>query len=458
MPPRGRRGNQGSGRGSGRGRGQIQPSIESQEESQLAQEIADSSISSIASDPDRSENDITPITILGQEYHRAKDGAGKGSKTSGIWTHGFEIIHAGNQKKHYYCRLCLDDKKDMTYKPLVINGTSTIRSHFRSKHGFDPVKPASDRERETSSRISTTSPGPGPIELVFHTILDEVKLLLIKWIVFSHIAFVQIENIYFKQLFGYLNPRLAKCLPTRNTFRRWVLAEFEKRKQRLKKELSRARSSIHISFDLWTSPNCYAIIALVAYYIDEKGCRQTKLLAIRQLNGEHSGENIAECVLLVFKEYNIRKRVGFFILDNASNNDTAVNAILCSLYPTMSETARKRRRIRCLAHVTNLVAKAFLLGQKSEETKDELQVAENQNKEDPGKLATFWQKHGALGRLQNLVRFIRMTPQRRQKFKECLVDSKSWKEFNRLEVQTRPIDSLFVPQYGICRVLQLTLS
>jgi hypothetical protein len=150
----------------------------------------------------------------------------------------------------------------------------------------------------------------------------------------------------------------------------------------------------------------------------------------------------------VFKEYKIRKRVGFFILDNASNNDVAVNAILRSLYPTMSETARKRRRIRCLAHVTNLVAKAFLLGEKSEETPDELLVAEHQ--EDSGRLATFWQKHGALGRLQNLIRFIRTTPQRRQSFKECLVDSESWKEFNKLEVQTRPsLISLSVSLYGI---------
>jgi hypothetical protein len=336
----------------------------------------------------------------------------------------------------------------MAYKPLVINGTSTIRSHFRSKHGFDPVMPDSDKERETSSRISTTSSVPGPIELVFHTILDKVKLLLIRWIVFSHIAFVQIENEYFKRLIAYLSPQLVKCLPTRNTFRKWVLAEFEKRKQRLKKDLSKARSNIHISFDLWTSPNCYSIIAIVAHYIDAKGCRQTKLLAIRRLKGVHSGENIAACVLRVFKEYKIRKRVGFFILDNASNNDVAVNAILRSLYPTMSETARKRRRIRCLAHVTNLVAKAFLLGEKSEETPDELRVAEHQ--EDSGRLATFWQKHGALGRLQNLIRFIRTTPQRRQSFKECLVDSESWKEFNKLEVQTRPsLISLSVSLYGI---------
>jgi hypothetical protein len=196
MPSRGRRGN----RGGARGRGRIRRSIESREDSRLAQEIAESSdpsISPTASDSENDDIDIALITILGQEYHRAKNVAGKRTaKTSGIWKHGFEIIHAENKKKYYYCKLCLDDKKDMAYKPLVINGTLTIRSHFRSKHGFDPVMPDSDKERETSSRISTTSSVPGPIELVFHTILDKVKLLLIRWIVFSHIDLFKLKRVF----------------------------------------------------------------------------------------------------------------------------------------------------------------------------------------------------------------------------------------------------------------------
>lgn len=448
MAPKGRRGN----RGRARGRGTQLPirSHEGSQRDQVVAESSDSSTSSLASsqpDKDDSENDkeVTTIEILDQKYLRAKDVAGKSTnKTSGIWKHGYEIIHVETKKSHYYCKLCLD-KKDMAYKPLVINGTSTIRHHFRSKHGFDPAISDGVRERETSStgRMNTTS--PGPVEFVLNTILDKFKFLLIQWIVFSHIAFLQIENIYFKRLISLLSPQLAKYLPSRVTFRKWIVAEYEKRKQGLKKDLKKARSNIHISFDLWTSPNCYAMIAIVAHFIDSKGSRQTKLLAIRQLKNEHSGENIAACVLRVIKEYKIRKKVGFFVLDNASSNDVAVDIILHSLYPSMSETARKRRRLRCLAHVTNLVAKAFLLGPKAEETLDELFVARH----DSGRLANTWQKHGALGRLQNLIRYIRITPQRRQNFKECQVDSESWREFNKLEVKTLvPSISFSVSLYG----------
>ena len=172
---------------------------------------------------------------------------------------------------------------------------------------------------------------------------------------------------------------------------------------------------------------CGLHISIVAHFIDANGCRQTKLLAIRQLKGGHSGENIAASVLRVIKEYKIRDRVGFLVLDNASSN-----GILRSLYPDMSEEARKRRRLRCLAHVTNLIAKAFYMGPKAADIVDELLLG--QHHADFGRIASTWKKQGALGRLQNLIRYIRLTPKRREGFKNCQVDAEGWKEFNKLEV------------------------
>jgi len=65
------------------------------------------------------------------------------------------------------------------------------------------------------------------------------------------------------------------------------------RKKQLRNDLQEARSNIHLSFNLWTSPNYYAVIAIVAHYINRDGARQTKLLGIRRLDGKHSGANIA---------------------------------------------------------------------------------------------------------------------------------------------------------------------
>jgi hypothetical protein len=54
----------------------------------------------------------------------------------------------------------------------------------------------------------------------------------------------------------------------------------------------------------------------------------------------------------------------------------AVDCILRMLDSGIPENARKRRRIRSLAHIINLVAKAFLLGEKAEKVKDELAATE----------------------------------------------------------------------------------
>ena len=43
--------------------------------------------------------------------------------------------------------------------------------------------------------------------------------------------------------------------------------------------------------------------------------------------GSHTGENQAAIVWDVIKEYNLQKRVGYFILDNTSSNDTALQAL-----------------------------------------------------------------------------------------------------------------------------------
>ena len=79
--------------------------------------------------------------------------------------------------------------------------------------------------------------------------------------------------------------------------------------------------------------NYFAIIVIVAYYINCNRARQMKFLALRQLKGEHSGINIAQVVFNVVGEYKIKSQIGYFVLDNASNNNITVNLILRTFYP-----------------------------------------------------------------------------------------------------------------------------
>lgn len=55
------------------------------------------------------------------------------------------------------------------------------------------------------------------------------------------------------------------------------------------------------------------------------------MLGLREVVGEHSGENIAAVLLDIFKDYRIRSNIGYFMADNAELNDTCIDVILRAL-------------------------------------------------------------------------------------------------------------------------------
>lgn len=123
--------------------------------------------------------------------------------------------------------------------------------------------------------------------------------------------------------------------------------------------MRQARSNIHLSFDLWTSANSIAFVAVVGHYIDDSGRLQTTLMGLRRVIGLHLGEIIAEQVVYIIQEYGIQNQLGYFVLDNATSNGTCVNAILTQVRPDLHP---KERRLRCIGHIINIAAQAFLYG------------------------------------------------------------------------------------------------
>jgi hypothetical protein len=69
------------------------------------------------------------------------------------------------------------------------------------------------------------------------------------------------------------------------------------------------------------------------------------------------GKIIAAVILGIINAYNINDKIGYFTLDNAENNITAVAIIGEEL-----GFDGRRRRGRCIGHIINLAAKALLFG------------------------------------------------------------------------------------------------
>jgi hypothetical protein len=156
---------------------------------------------------------------------------------------------------------------------------------------------------------------------------------------------------------------------------------------------------------LWTFPNSLAILAVVGHFISQSGEAKSCLLGLRHIESSHLGENMAQSVITIIEEYEIKDLLGYFILDNVSSNDTCVQEILKQLQPS---TDLKKRRLRCFGHIVNLTAKAFLFGEEAEAF--ELEVDSYVQLQQEEKELRAWRKLGPIGKLHNVITYIRKTP------------------------------------------------
>ena len=121
-------------------------------------------------------------------------------------------------------------------------------------------------------------------------------------------------------------------------------------------------------------------------------------------------------MIAIIRDYDIARRLEYFVLDNAEFNNTCVDAILKVVRPDLE---KKARRLRCLGHIMNLVAQALLFDIDSNAFTAEILVATKLKYER--KLLNIWRKRGPLDKLHNIVKFIRSSSQRRERFRaiEC---------------------------------------
>ena len=84
---------------------------------------------------------------------------------------------------------------------------------------------------------------------------------------------------------------------------------------------------IHLSLDIWTSPNALPTLGVVAHYISEDNELEHTVLALNEIQGPHEGENVALVVLEIVEDWGIVSKLGWLQMDNASNNDTLIRAL-----------------------------------------------------------------------------------------------------------------------------------
>jgi hypothetical protein len=230
------------------------------------------------------------------------------------------------------------------------------------------------------------------------------------------VPFTIFEHSFLRKIFNHFDSDLVLQMAwSGSSVTREIHRLFEAKRDTIKAELRNALTAVHISFDLWTSPNRFAIMAVFAHFIDQLGHQQSRLLALRRQFGAHSGENLAGSLIDIVHEWEIEGRVGCAISDNMTANDTCLYYMYQRLDPSMRPVDIKSRRMRCYGHTLNLVARAFLFGKDAEsfELESDINGMRGLVEQD----LDHWRTKGPIGKLRNIVKFIRSSPQRSEQFK-----------------------------------------
>jgi len=308
---------------------------------------------------------------------------------------------------YWLCRLC--DKRYSTQLYAVAATTSAIE-HLRRAHGIDNRTRVEDwidkRERGVADLFSSAAKQKGR-RITMQNKITKIQETAVGVIVTSNVPFTFFCNSFVQSLMrtqtgGHIVDTVSWGP---HAIREALQLVYSDRKKYIQSFLRFAETKIHITFDLWTSPNNKAYLSVCAHFLDASFSKKTLLLALQPHYDRHNGKAIAQSIRTVLDAYGItRDRLGVTVSDNASNNDTTVYHLYSSfaIDGAVSASDAMPYRLRCYGHILNLAAKAFLFGKDANAFESLLPDVDAQGREEL--LLTEWRKKGAIGKLHNLVK------------------------------------------------------
>ncbi|KAK8120433.1 hypothetical protein PG999_004553 [Apiospora kogelbergensis] len=250
----------------------------------------------------------------------------KGSRGRSSWirTQGIfirEIFTDQSQGDAFWiCRRC-DDRG--TAQLFNAAATTSAAHHLRQAHRIHKEMPA------TSSDSSQNSPMPSDPEddeseapvskrartqattVISRAQVQQAEELALGFIINSDQPFNIFSDSFLHHLLILHNPALcAQIAWGRTTLRERLSRCFKIKKDIIRKEMMESISRIHLAFDLWTSPNRLAIIAVSGHFLDGKGRQQQRLLALRRQLGAHTGSNLSSSLYQTVQEWGSKGPVG----------------------------------------------------------------------------------------------------------------------------------------------------
>jgi len=323
-------------------------------------------------------------------------------------------------RKLYYCSLC-------TYSA---SSTTNIRYHLHSKHQIESDKAIPRTKATAASQLqdlwkqaSADNQSNELNSLILKSILNKQVLdqALINLIVVRNLPFRIVEWPEFHAFCQALNPESVSYVTTAHSAVSTLIQNsFQLQKDIVRKKVQSALTDIHLSVDIWTSPNNHLLLAICAHFVNSQEQRRKALLALRTV-ANHSGEEQWNVILPVLQDYGIVRKLGTIIADNSTTNDTLCRTI--SQYLSDNENITwdsSYQRIRCQGHTINLIVQAFLFNKaqlEKIESYDKENTLENElDKQAETEREEAFRTMGILGKLHNIVAHSRSSANRTKEF------------------------------------------
>jgi len=373
---------------------------------------------------DQSSSILSIDSVSEVERRRTRD-----RKTSSVVSHcrspgEGQASYDTSKRKLYYCKHCPN---------YVTCNTTNFRHHLRQRHSIDcPVDLTNRTAVETNlktlyDKLKVEHATKDFDSELYKKAIDlaAFRECLVNLVVVRSLPLSIVEWDEFHILCRSLNPEFSRNeIPlSHNTLASWIKTSFCEKKDVVRRTLQSAISRIHLSVDVWTSPNKCLVAAICSHFVDTDEQLQTVLLGVRHIGG-HAGEiQFEQALLPVLEDYEIVRRIGAIVGDNATTNDTLCRTIsqhLRERYPRDPEWIPTHQRIRCLGHILHLAVQAFLFPDEaglefldSYDRQEELEGDIEQLDSRGSKIRTIL---GPLGKLHNIVVHIRSSPLRTAEF------------------------------------------
>ncbi|KAH7461835.1 hypothetical protein FOMA001_g18917 [Fusarium oxysporum f. sp. matthiolae] len=291
------------------------------------------------------------------------------------WQFGFRMKDNRSQphKIVWICERCfLRNRLKTTHYVFIASTAGGIVRHLSREHKVvppsrqrtGPVSGNGGAQRNLLDMLHADPTNPRDQSLLsnLHSLFDPAvnQLLLLDWLTYHNLPFNLVNSERFRRLLLYNNPSLQEeQIPSDRTLVNLLTNEYNRACGPVHVLLQKARSMIHFTFDGWTSRQNASFLGINAHFVDRDWKQWRILLALPALRNRHTGAALADEVADTICAFGLQDRIGYYTLDNATNNDTAMEALAAEF-----DFDKDERRIRCAPHFLNLAVRAMMYGSK----------------------------------------------------------------------------------------------